>query len=188
MRSILITILLLFSATANSATITIDFESLEHSDPYITIDSYSEDGFLFTVQNSLLGVRGTTDAWYAGSTALYNGFGGKETVFTKGGEAFDLLSIDVSEIEIPLGSSTVTFTRDGGHSQTFVTDGPFGFETFLFDSRFLGATSVSWVSEFGTPIPQVDNIIINTVPIPATTWLFGSALAGLGWIRRRRTI
>jgi hypothetical protein len=27
----------------------------------------------------------------------------------------------------------------------------------------------------------------NVVPIPAAVWLFGSALAGLGWIRRRQT-
>jgi len=31
----------------------------------------------------------------------------------------------------------------------------------------------------GPPAPQV--------PIPAAVWLFGSALAGLGWIRRRQT-
>ena len=27
-----------------------------------------------------------------------------------------------------------------------------------------------------------------TVPIPAAVWLFGSALAGLGWVRRKQTI
>jgi len=32
----------------------------------------------------------------------------------------------------------------------------------------------------GPPAPQV--------PIPAAVWLFGSALAGLGWIRRRQTV
>jgi hypothetical protein len=29
---------------------------------------------------------------------------------------------------------------------------------------------------------------ITSVPIPAAVWLFGSALGGLGWMRRRRTI
>jgi hypothetical protein len=28
---------------------------------------------------------------------------------------------------------------------------------------------------------------VNVVPIPAAVWLFGSALAGLGWMRRRQT-
>jgi hypothetical protein len=30
-------------------------------------------------------------------------------------------------------------------------------------------------------------LVANVVPIPAAVWLFGSALAGLGWIRRKRT-
>jgi hypothetical protein len=29
---------------------------------------------------------------------------------------------------------------------------------------------------------------ISAVPVPAAVWLFGSALAGLGWLRRRKTV
>jgi hypothetical protein len=29
---------------------------------------------------------------------------------------------------------------------------------------------------------------VTVVPIPAAVWLFGSALAGLGWMRRRKTV
>lgn len=29
---------------------------------------------------------------------------------------------------------------------------------------------------------------ISEVPVPAAVWLFGSALAGLGWLRRRQTV
>jgi hypothetical protein len=29
---------------------------------------------------------------------------------------------------------------------------------------------------------------VTAVPIPAAVWLFGSALAGLGWMRRRKTV
>jgi hypothetical protein len=32
------------------------------------------------------------------------------------------------------------------------------------------------------------SITANVVPIPAAVWLFGSALAGLGWMRRRKTV
>lgn len=31
------------------------------------------------------------------------------------------------------------------------------------------------------------NFKITVVPVPAAVWLFGSALAGLGWLRRRQT-
>ena len=35
------------------------------------------------------------------------------------------------------------------------------------------------------PLPeyQFDNIVVSIVPVPAAVWLFGSALAGLGWAR-----
>jgi len=29
---------------------------------------------------------------------------------------------------------------------------------------------------------------VRAVPVPAAAWLFGSALAGLGWIRRKQTV
>jgi len=29
---------------------------------------------------------------------------------------------------------------------------------------------------------------VSAVPIPAAVWLFGSALAGLGWLRRKQTV
>ena len=32
---------------------------------------------------------------------------------------------------------------------------------------------------------EVDNIVVNVVPIPAAAWLFGSALAGLAFLRRK---
>jgi len=43
----------------------------------------------------------------------------------------------------------------------------------------------------GTPVPaiiDIDNIVVTAVPIPAAAWLFGSALAGLGWFRRRQSV
>jgi len=32
----------------------------------------------------------------------------------------------------------------------------------------------------------LDNVVITTAPIPASAWLFSSALAGLGWLRRKQ--
>jgi hypothetical protein len=34
----------------------------------------------------------------------------------------------------------------------------------------------------------VTSATVSVVPIPAAAWLFGSALAGLGWARRRQTV
>jgi hypothetical protein len=46
----------------------------------------------------------------------------------------------------------------------------------------------SWTSWIEAPSEPVSiQILTTTVPIPAAVWLFGSALAGLGWFRRRQT-
>lgn len=38
---------------------------------------------------------------------------------------------------------------------------------------------------FGYASLEIDNIVVSAVPVPAAVWLFGSALAGLGWMRRK---
>jgi hypothetical protein len=45
-------------------------------------------------------------------------------------------------------------------------------------------------SQWGTfyHYPKIDNFAATAVPIPAAAWLFGSALAGLGWMRRKQSV
>jgi hypothetical protein len=39
------------------------------------------------------------------------------------------------------------------------------------------------------PVRRVSSGVVTAVtPIPAAAWLFGSALAGLGWLRRKQTV
>ena len=38
---------------------------------------------------------------------------------------------------------------------------------------------------FGYASLEIDNIVVSAVPVPAAVWLFGSARAGLGWMRRK---
>jgi len=40
-------------------------------------------------------------------------------------------------------------------------------------------------NEVGVVLAPADILTITAVPVPAAVWLFGSALAGLGWVRRR---
>ncbi|MCC6715767.1 MAG: choice-of-anchor C family protein [Gammaproteobacteria bacterium] len=55
------------------------------------------------------------------------------------------------------------------------------FQSLTFD--FLAAPPVENVFSFG---PALDNVAVNAVPVPAAVWLLGSALLGLGMIRRRK--
>jgi hypothetical protein len=47
------------------------------------------------------------------------------------------------------------------------------------------ATGDTYEQYYGSP--HTWNLSSSVVPIPAAVWLFGSALAGLGWFRRRQT-
>lgn len=58
--------------------------------------------------------------------------------------------------------------------------------TLMFQSLtidFLAPAPVSNMFSFG---PALDNVAVNAVPVPAAVWLLGSALLGLGMIRRRK--
>jgi hypothetical protein len=51
----------------------------------------------------------------------------------------------------------------------------------------LNASSFTPVDANGL-FTSVTTLELTAVPVPAAVWLFGSALAGLGWMRRRKTV
>ena len=53
-------------------------------------------------------------------------------------------------------------------------------------AQFPAEFEVSSFNTFGLS-PVLDNITLQAVPVPAAVWLFGSALAGLGFMRRKQT-
>lgn len=173
----------------NARAVTLDFQSLEHVDALQTLHgtTYAEDGFTITAPS--LFSFGTLSAEYRGSTALRNGNQGTSTQLSAdNGSAFNLVSIDLAEIDA--GTATVGFTGflagGGTVTQSFTLDDSFttgtGFETFVF-SGFSDITSVKW--DNGNPYHQFDNIVASTVPLPAAVWLFGSGLLGLFGLSRR---
>lgn len=81
---------------------------------------------------------------------------------------------------------------------SFVTDGwsyVAGQNKVVFDSTWTDLSKVSirgglvydytYDTYFGGRV-EIDNVVLNVVPIPAAVWLFGSALAGLAGYRRWR--
>ncbi len=58
--------------------------------------------------------------------------------------------------------------------------------THVFDSSWNNVNFV--IITYGLADVQLDNISATVVPVPAAVWLFGSALAGLGWMIRRNCV
>lgn len=185
----------------NTHAVTINFDSLIHVDGLEEPEgtSYTEDGFTISAKNTTAAGQtflysfGTTSDWYRGSTALHNGTNSTSDpvmqLAASGGDAFNLTSIDLAEVNS--GKAEVTFTGfilgGGTVTQSFTLDGAFttgsGFQSFGF-TGFNNLTHVEWNN--ADPFHQFDNIVVNTVPLPAAIWLFGSGLLGLLGVTRRR--
>ena len=189
MKKIAYILAFLFAGSANA--IVIDFQSLEHNDS-LNVDhgfQYIEDGFQIDELSANQGLHtfGTSESRYTGSTALFNDTVGGITELTDlGGSVFDLISIDLAELNRS-SVADITFMTNGGHSQTFTLDGvAFSAETFLFDSGFLGVSSVTWTQD--SPFHQFDNIVINEVPEPASIVLLGLGLIGMSSLRKKKVV
>jgi hypothetical protein len=96
------------------------------------------------------------------------------------GESFAVSSLEA------LGGAVMSLTCHYSDGDTVQTTIPFAenWTTTVLDSSWQNLQQIEFVMA-GEVFTAIDNIVVSTVPIPATVWLFGSALAGLGWMRRK---
>ena len=150
------------------ATVTMDFETIApHALEIVVGPSFSQNGFTVTkTVGSDFRSIGTSNFNYSGSTNLVDpSVNGVTTLTANDGNPFDLISIDLGELN---GNSTTVapFTGvlagGGTVTQSFTLDGvgfPTGVETFSFDGSFKNLQSVSWVQV--SPHHQFDNIVLD---------------------------
>jgi len=108
--------------------------------------------------------------------------------------SFRLLSLDLANLHnYEYIATTGTFSIIGNLAAGGTVSKTYEFTldtwgTVTFDNSWSGLTSIS-VSAINNPSfdSAIDNITVSAVPVPAAVWLFGSALAGLGWMHRRKT-
>ena len=67
-----------------------------------------------------------------------------------------------------------------------VSDDFTGIASTTLELNWLNVDEFSMYDYSNIDAMAFDNIVVTAVPIPATVWLFGSALAGLGWMRRKK--
>lgn len=175
MRLSLLFILLLGGAPVNAATVTLDFEEFE----FDFVSSFESQGYRLTSFGQPL----VTGVEVAGS-GLWIGTGdGPYSIRSVADETFSLVSWDLLHTASGPLDVAVTGNLSGGGTiaTTFTaTETP---ATYFFSADWQALVSVEFSSG---GLVALDNVSISVVPIPAAVWLFGSGLAGLGWMRRRQ--
>ena len=188
---------LVLSTNATAAMINIDFEEIDNSlGDVVSGPSLETQGFKLTndaivPSEAILhwAVGDVRNADSDGVTFSHNFVPSTTTLTQLNGDAFDLFSIDFSDIfntgaSQSIGIDAVTATG-ALFSDTVTLDGLVGLETFAFNWGSLA--SVSWTNVDPSQALQLDNISVSTspVPVPAAVWLFGSGLLGLVGVARR---
>jgi len=188
-----ILLLMIFSASTNAALVTIDFQDADpsmirnsqDSDACIANVSVNHDGFNFSNPGSCSAYGEFLDNGALNIGLYYaSGPGENEVSMTMSridGTAFDLLDLD-----LVLGASRWTYIygyRDGQevYGEYYQIN---GFRENR-ELNWLDLDKVVFYKDSRAPNSfGIDNLSVNVVPIPAAAWLFGSALMGLGWVRR----
>lgn len=190
MRSIAIMLLMMFSSATSAATINIDFESV----PLGTEAPLTIDGFLFDAPTALVPV--ISDAPGGGQRLEMGALGYTDSGGNAGPISFEMTRTDGLSFAYLSGDVTGGGAYFGGGVSVIGTKTGGGIATDpIGTGDWLDLVKVTFsVSSSGPPsspevlIVTADNITVSVVPIPAAAWLFGSALAGLGWMRRKRLV
>jgi hypothetical protein len=180
----LIYFLILFVTASAANAITIDFE--EPGLPAVFENqSFVSKGFVFDSELGAFGVQASGGTTNAGNMVLLVSPAETISISAESGSVFSLSSLELASLE-----KVVSFTgylSGGGTVQVDLLAGA-NLEAFSFDDSWSNLQSLEFSTSDlqGTGLGiKLDSINVSTVPIPAAVWLFGSALAGLGWFRRK---
>jgi hypothetical protein len=194
MKKLIALMLLLVSTCANASIVTVDFEEFA---PVNVFQVLPDSPFNVEPRFEVSYTAGvilwqTTGIGNESSAVQIAHFGLDETITLRDrqGFEFDLLSMDFFFADIHSENSFDILAEKGDGSVVNLTvngtlEGRGVWENVSLPSSLEDVVSVTFVGN--TAAIQYDNIVVNAVPIPAAVWLFGSALAGLGWLRRRQT-
>jgi hypothetical protein len=161
-------LLLAFSFSANAAIVQYDF-------------SYGLDSG-YTISGSFLGELQADNDTISMSELLNINYDGPLSGSNYGG--LDYISVNIASLSganldftttLPLGVDAIIRFQGGGVQVWQVYDDPISLEGWNAEGIDGGAfNAASWS--------------IQAVPVPAAVWLFGSALAAIGFLRRRPAI
>jgi hypothetical protein len=202
----LITALFTISAqTALADVVTIDFESLAHTNPNQVYSTHAEEGYKIDANGGAFNVLGSSPSganYVNSATFASNGIQGESfsTILERtDGQAFSLISIDLARFITFNGTNpfNVTFTGLSAGSGSSISEtvtyvgGSSGsaLQTFLFNN-LNNVTEVSWQQGISASAFQFDNIVVTSnavsaVPEPTSLWLFATGIPCLIAFRRK---
>lgn len=106
-------------------------------------------------------------------------------------DAFDIDGGIHSHVEFEIGTTDIGNPSDGAYLLEmlfFGLESDQETETYNPSDRFLIAFHLDDGGTFDEAMFEMAVDSLTAVPVPAAGWLMASALAGLGWVRRRKTI
>ncbi len=187
--------LAILPVSVNAETVTIDFEEWSE---YTLVSSFTSKGYLFVNDNSSLVIHShdLITPGYGYDLFIDNyGSGLNGVIITSGsGVSFSMQQFDAASYELngtniytdylvvgtrALDGSQVSFVFDA--NEGMVTYSPGGF-TLLSSLAFYAPERIDNIAAGF----HLDNIVLNTVPVPASVWLLGSGLACLLGLAKRK--
>jgi len=196
-RLVTILVVFLFATATQAAPVTIDFEEFNIDDstgggatgnqlPPLQSQGFDIAGSLvFDPAGIFIGTNTGTKS-FGGTISGFgqDGFGVASFVsFTRSdGGPFAIYSLDVLLQSDPEGVTSISGMLVGGGSANLGVS--------VGTGDWLNLEALSFRAEgnqfgFGSATVELDNVVVSAVPVPAALWLFGSALAGLGWLKRK---
>ncbi len=195
MMRIVAACLLSIIGSAQAANITIDFE--QFSGVVVDLQPVGtgialNDGFVMSASGTIWLTEANGPSPRSIDIVLNSPGGTGDVTFSKAdGSAFSLLSFDYAFAGPGNWPMTLSAVKAGGEVVSLdpgliALDNSYA--TYTASSLFTDIVSLNFLGDGDGPPMALDNINVSTVPVPAAVWLFGSALAGLGWLRRKQTV
>jgi hypothetical protein len=191
MRYALGVILLLVVGSSQAAPVTIDFEEFVFPEDTLTLVE-SLESKSYTFQAIAPGANFATLGFPVGNNVVGTCSGGPScglTLTHSINPTFSIQSFDYYVNDISLGDCCIPYLEITGYlegggelSQLLYWTGATQLSTHYFSSEWSNLVAFEATGTSGA----YDNFVVTSVPVPAAVWLFGSALAGLGWLRRNR--
>jgi hypothetical protein len=97
---------------------------------------------------------------------------------------FDLYGFEANYFPSPYDLTVTGYYGDGNllFTETFRIDS----SRKLIEFTASGLTRLDFTSA-NSPAIILNSVSVSAIPVPASVWLFGSALTGLGWLRRKQS-